>query len=184
MILPSFCAGVAQLVEHFLAKEDVASSSLVTRSLLPREKGLPEPIDKSRKSGHLGHIGSQLVEFLAETGRPLPFCRGTRYPEDQRFIRDQPVHRFLVLRSDLRRPAWAEGPAGEESTELLDLLPRAQYRFPNDGRNTSHESKFIKIDVPGAAGVTEPFGINPQGDIVGTYSDGSGNTHGFVLTQE
>jgi hypothetical protein len=25
-------AGVAQLVEHFLAKEDVASSSLVTRS--------------------------------------------------------------------------------------------------------------------------------------------------------
>lgn len=27
-------AGVAQLVEHFLAKEDVASSSLVTRSIL------------------------------------------------------------------------------------------------------------------------------------------------------
>ena len=27
-------AGVAQLVEHFLAKEDVASSSLVTRSTL------------------------------------------------------------------------------------------------------------------------------------------------------
>jgi hypothetical protein len=26
-------AGVAQLVEHFLAKEDVASSSLVTRSI-------------------------------------------------------------------------------------------------------------------------------------------------------
>ena len=26
-------AGVAQLVEHFLAKEDVASSSLVTRSM-------------------------------------------------------------------------------------------------------------------------------------------------------
>jgi hypothetical protein len=29
-------AGVAQLVEHFLAKEDVASSSLVTRSTSPR----------------------------------------------------------------------------------------------------------------------------------------------------
>jgi hypothetical protein len=28
-----FSAGVAQLVEHFLAKEDVASSSLVTRFL-------------------------------------------------------------------------------------------------------------------------------------------------------
>ncbi len=33
-ILPPRFAGVAQLVEHFLAKEDVASSSLVTRSLL------------------------------------------------------------------------------------------------------------------------------------------------------
>jgi hypothetical protein len=33
-----FSAGVAQLVEHFLAKEDVASSSLVTRfSFPPRE---------------------------------------------------------------------------------------------------------------------------------------------------
>src|SRR3981081_3314141 len=38
MMLPSLCAGVAQLVEHFLAKEDVASSSLVTRfrPLVPR----------------------------------------------------------------------------------------------------------------------------------------------------
>jgi hypothetical protein len=32
-IFPVRFAGVAQLVEHFLAKEDVASSSLVTRSL-------------------------------------------------------------------------------------------------------------------------------------------------------
>ena len=31
-IFPVRAAGVAQLVEHFLAKEDVASSSLVTRS--------------------------------------------------------------------------------------------------------------------------------------------------------
>ena len=33
-IFPVLFAGVAQLVEHFLAKEDVASSSLVTRSPL------------------------------------------------------------------------------------------------------------------------------------------------------
>ena len=32
---PIFIAGVAQLVEHFLAKEDVTSSSLVTRSIKP-----------------------------------------------------------------------------------------------------------------------------------------------------
>ena len=40
-----FSAGVAQLVEHFLAKEDVASSSLVTRfrPLVPRglQRGRP-----------------------------------------------------------------------------------------------------------------------------------------------
>jgi len=76
-----------------------------------------------------------LVEFLAETGRPLPFWRGTRYPEDQRFIRDQPVRRFLVLRSDLRRAACVEGLAGEESTELLDLLSRAQSRFSDAARS-------------------------------------------------
>ena len=33
-------AGVAQLVEHFLAKEDVASSSLVTRSNYLKSKSL------------------------------------------------------------------------------------------------------------------------------------------------
>ncbi len=38
MVLPSLSAGVAQLVEHFLAKEDVARSSRVTRfrPLVPR----------------------------------------------------------------------------------------------------------------------------------------------------
>ena len=34
-----FSAGVAQLVEHFLAKEDVASSSLVTRFLSTKPIG-------------------------------------------------------------------------------------------------------------------------------------------------
>jgi hypothetical protein len=50
MIHPSLCAGVAQLVEHFLAKEDVASSSLVARfrPLVPR--GLP-PSLKLRRTG-------------------------------------------------------------------------------------------------------------------------------------
>jgi hypothetical protein len=33
-------AGVAQLVEHFLAKEDVASSSLVTRSMSHPQRDL------------------------------------------------------------------------------------------------------------------------------------------------
>jgi hypothetical protein len=63
MILPSLYAGVAQLVEHFLAKEDVASSSLVTRSLSPRKKQLPEPIGEIQKIGLYGLCGPKLVEF-------------------------------------------------------------------------------------------------------------------------
>jgi probable HAF family extracellular repeat protein len=44
--------------------------------------------------------------------------------------------------------------------------------------------KFTTIDVPAAFGSqTEPYGINPQGDIVGYYSDSSGNTHGFLLSR-
>jgi hypothetical protein len=40
------------------------------------------------------------------------------------------------------------------------------------------------VDVPGAVtGSTQAFGINPQGDIVGIYSDGSGMTHGFLLRE-
>ena len=45
LISPLSAAGVAQLVEHFLAKEDVARSSRVTRSLPPQGErqagGLP-----------------------------------------------------------------------------------------------------------------------------------------------
>jgi hypothetical protein len=37
---------------------------------------------------------------------------------------------------------------------------------------------FEVIDVPGAVG-TRAFGINPRGDIVGSYTDGTG-AHGFV----
>jgi hypothetical protein len=38
--MPSQTAGVAQLVEHHLAKVDVASSSLVTRSMFRRSRKL------------------------------------------------------------------------------------------------------------------------------------------------
>src|ERR1700693_3893820 len=54
----------------------------------------------------------------------------------------------------------------------------------DDGRGFADKSKFLRIDVPGAAGVTESFGINPQSDIVGTYFAVSNNntiTLGFLL---
>jgi hypothetical protein len=39
------------------------------------------------------------------------------------------------------------------------------------------------LDVPQSCGslCTLPYGINAQGDIVGTYIDNSGNQHGFLL---
>lgn len=39
---------------------------------------------------------------------------------------------------------------------------------------------FTAIDVPGAV-FTSASGINPRGDIVGNYTDGTGRTHGFLL---
>lgn len=42
-----------------------------------------------------------------------------------------------------------------------------------------YEGQFESINVPGAIG-TRAFGINPQGEIVGSYT-ASGVTHGFLL---
>jgi probable HAF family extracellular repeat protein len=40
---------------------------------------------------------------------------------------------------------------------------------------------FTIIDVPGACCGTQAHGINPSGQIVGTYNDSTGTgTHGFV----
>src|ERR1700739_1845523 len=52
------------------------------------------------------------------------------------------------------------------------------------GRDFADKFNFTKIDVPGSAGYTVPYGINPQGDIVGLYFDGGGLTHGFLLRKE
>ena len=41
---------------------------------------------------------------------------------------------------------------------------------------------FTVTDVPGAT-LTNNRGINARGDISGNYTDGSGNTHGFLLTK-
>jgi hypothetical protein len=45
--------------------------------------------------------------------------------------------------------------------------------------------RFTSIDVPAAFGIgTQAFGISRRGSIVGTYFDGSGKTHGFLLSME
>ena len=50
------------------------------------------------------------------------------------------------------------------------------------GQNGKDASQFRyrTIDFPGAK-ATEAFGINERGDIVGDYTDATGNVHGFLL---
>src|SRR5260370_5667135 len=45
----------------------------------------------------------------------------------------------------------------------------------------AHDHGFTTIDVPGAS-FTEAFGINPEGNIVGHYSNATG-LHGFLLSE-
>jgi uncharacterized membrane protein len=42
------------------------------------------------------------------------------------------------------------------------------------------EYRFVKIDVPGSSS-TQARGINARGDIVGSYDDSEGLSHGFLL---
>ena len=42
--------------------------------------------------------------------------------------------------------------------------------------------RFANLAYPGAV-LTQPSGINKSDEIVGSYEDASGNTHGFILTQ-
>jgi probable HAF family extracellular repeat protein len=59
--------------------------------------------------------------------------------------------------------------------KLLHLLPLiACVAFQASARN------YTTIDFPGA-NATEPFAINSNGDIVGTYSDSGFRGHGFLL---
>src|SRR3974377_994185 len=46
-------------------------------------------------------------------------------------------------------------------------------------QNRRNESvTFNAIDFPGAT-ITQAFGINERSDVVGSYADADGNTHGF-----
>jgi hypothetical protein len=41
---------------------------------------------------------------------------------------------------------------------------------------------FTTVDDPKGTVGTQAYAINPQGDIVGTYYDGAGKAHGFLLS--
>ena len=48
--------------------------------------------------------------------------------------------------------------------------------------STAFCSALTTIDVPGAVTGTETNGINDRGQIVGDFSDASGNFHGYLLS--
>jgi len=60
--------------------------------------------------------------------------------------------------------------------------------FLSATRSKAQSFSFTSIDVPcsnclgGIASSTTAFGINPAGDIVGTYNDAVGGQHGFLLS--
>ena len=42
---------------------------------------------------------------------------------------------------------------------------------------------FATLDYPGAT-LTQAFGINPRGDVVGSYVDSANRTHGFLASRK
>ncbi|HET9280631.1 MAG TPA: hypothetical protein VFR24_01600 [Candidatus Angelobacter sp.] len=49
---------------------------------------------------------------------------------------------------------------------------------------TASAQTYLSIDFPGAIATTLNGGPNPEGTSVGTYTDASGVSHGFVLTRK
>lgn len=86
--------------------------------------------------------------------------------------------RPLVLSSILLSAAFVVGCGVDtiqapSSSARPALLERAE-------TGSERAFSFKTIDVPGAA-ATSPVGINARGDIVGSYTDGTGRAHGFLL---
>jgi putative endonuclease len=72
IIVPLKTAGVAQLVEHHLAKVDVASSSLVTRSSLRLERSANRGLERARHS--LGKGGPPKRSKLQLAASLVMYC--------------------------------------------------------------------------------------------------------------
>jgi len=68
---------------------------------------------------------------------------------------------------------------------VLAVLSTSVRLSPQELQNGHRQpEEFTLIDVPGGTpGTTQAFGINPQGDIVGSYVDNSRTSiHGFLLS--
>jgi uncharacterized membrane protein len=89
------------------------------------------------------------------------------------------VARYINDRGDI--VGWYVDPVGNSHGFVFRRHDDSQ-EFEHDLLNAP-ESKgtYISIDVPGAM-ATRAGGINSEGEIVGSYDDASGTTHGFLLS--
>ena len=92
-----------------------------------------------------------------------------------------PPHGFLRTAGQLHadQRAWrlhtlAFGPMTRAKSWDAIRMPQGPMRI-----SEQREGSFTPIEVPGASFLTEAFGINDAGQIVGRYQDATG-VHGFL----
>jgi hypothetical protein len=86
--------------------------------------------------------------------------------------------RSLILNSILLSAAFVGG-CGVDTIHAP--LPSALTPIVERAQSASEKTfSYTSIDVPGAV-FTGGSGINPHGDIVGTYRDAAGRSHGYVF---
>lgn len=60
-------------------------------------------------------------------------------------------------------------------------LSASRSRLPEPGDSSSREIIFSALQFPGGSN-TQPLGVNDKDAVVGSYLDGSGALHGFLVT--
>ena len=81
---------------------------------------------------------------------------------------------FLILAALAFAADFRSAASGSSVSVTAAAPPIPDHRHP--------PFRFSRIDFPGAAS-TLAAAINARGDVVGSYQDSAGNTHGFLLRQ-
>ena len=98
--------------------------------------------------------------------------------------------RWTARLANTMRQGRVQGPG--KAPHLVSMtvsVPQALSLVPSSTRRTSFTALFgskhgdiTEFDAPGATYGTAASGVNPGGQVVGTYADGNGLNHGFVRT--
>src|SRR5207244_8719221 len=88
---------------------------------------------------------------------------------------------MALKRTAPSNPSTCFGRLALASAALATAVVLHAQATPLAGTGNDHKA-LITIDPPGSID-TRPFGIKPQGDIVGQYFTSDGASHGFLLRQ-